>query len=497
MVYCASRQQDARYAGHMTDLLTISAYHHIPGYLDYTLPYYFCEALILAMILKRAGIRAWVIALVVVSTFPQVYFLFTTNIWSYGPDIDGHRDYMRQYVDIGGHLDYIGYLADHAYIPPPPEGWQRQQPFLYYEWCALALNLGKAIGLSDPWFTVRIASRMLYLGYVIFSILLIDRFNFSFLAKFSALGVILFWPLALMVSTRTNSDIGFMFFFMATLFHLQRWHEELSRKDIAAAIIYGGLSLACKAMGAMSLVTIAGVVLCELAAGRITYRYFVAKAFAVPSVVSALCLLVYFGRIGYYNWMHHANLEWFANVKPGEGSLPGPASPYYLVYFNLKEFIRDPFFSWGVGQSHQYTFWDLMFRTLLYGNEASMIPVAPNIGETVNILWIFILVLALWPLPGFLKNPERPKQVLVLVIACAAMIVLTMIQRCLVPDGWLSDGRRIYPLITIIAIWAALTIERQREKGNRVLYVSCSALLLGFAIASTVYTISAISILFP
>ncbi len=401
-------------------------------------------------------------------------FLFKTDINSWAPDI-------------GGHKDYINYLVNNSFFPPQPSGWQRQQPFLYYQWCAVAFSLGKALGFQDPWFAVRVASRILYLGYMIFSILLIERFRFPLLSKLAALSIVLFWPTAYLISTRTNSDIGFIFFFMGSLFYLHRWIEKFSYKSLAAALIFASLSLLCKGTGVISIASTAIVIAYMLVKGRVPVNYLYNKKLYFPALVLIICLLGYFGRIAYFNWFHDANLLFFANIQPSEEPAYTPAYPYHFVYFNLLDFIKKPGMHWADADNNLYTFWDGLFRTLLFDDVSINGPI--NLMGTISIFWLFIVFFCIRQLVFCTKNWGVTTAFIPIVAALISIVVIVMIQRMQIADCRMFNGRRIYPIIVIAAVLAAAAIERQ-VKANHMFTAWASAFAcIGFSAVSCALTI--------
>lgn len=431
------------------------------------LPYYLIEGMILSSILALLKIPRWVTLLALASTFTQVVFLFNANIADSAPDFQGHKEYVL-------------YLLEHSFMPPAPVGFQPTQPPLYYMWCALWFKFGQWLGVDDPWHVVRLSSRGLYLGYVLLCILLIERLHLPLLSKISAISITLFWPTAHLLSVRFNNDIGFMFTFMATIVALQRWREELSYKHLGIALISAGLSVLCKATGFMSVVAVAGAIAQDLANRRITYRYFLNRSFIYPAVGMALCLASYFGRIILHRLTTGDDLLWFANVHAGQEQ-HGPLSLYLLTHIDLVDFVMNPGISWDVMWANQYTFWGYLFRTMLY-SQGYLQALAPS--SLINALWIGVLGIALWQARPREGRGSDSRHADLLLIATLAMLVLYIVQRLIVPDINLGYGRRIQPLVAIIASLAALTLKEQHRAGLKALYILHSLLCIGFAAAS-------------
>jgi hypothetical protein len=455
----------------------VAVYEQLPygavwNYIHYAVAYYLLEAAALVFILKRLGINSWMVALLLVSTLPQVHLLFKTPPFHASPDV-------------GGHMDYIKALIANNYIPPTPWGWQHQQPFLYYLWCALAHSIG--LWLNNPqtwqyiWVPDRIASRILYLGYVIFSVLLINKLRIRFLLKIAVVSVIAFWPSAYMVSIRINSDIGFYFFFMAALYFLHDWYGKLSTKSLAFAISAAALSLLCKGTGVISLVMVACVALYVLVRRRVSLRYFFNKAVLLSVVVLALCFAGYFGRIAYYIWFHNADLKWFANVTMEEVIVMYPLQLKDIFNFNVLDFITVPGFEWSKYDGRQYSLWGALWRTLIYDDFNTTGP--KTLLMIIQALWLGIVCMLVVQLVCYMRIMS-PHGYAVFFCAFLTIILIAIAQRAQIPDSRLLLGRRIYPIIPIIMIMAAGCMQVQYDKGRKYIYLVCVLICIFFSMAS-------------
>ena len=92
--------------------------------------------------------------------------------------------------------------------------------------------------------------------------------------------------------------------------------------------------------------------------------------------------------------------------------------------------------------------------------------------------------MALWQALPRQREKSDSRHADLLLIATLAILTLYITQRVLVPDINLSYGRRIQPLVPIIAALAALTLKEQHRAGLRGLYIIHSLLCIGFAAAS-------------
>lgn len=443
-------------------------YGFIWAHIHYAGSYYFLEAAALAFLLKRLGVNTLMIVLVLIATLPQVHFLFKTGPYQYAPDA-------------GGHMNYIAALVINNYIPPIPAGWQYQQPFLYYEWGAIAHTIGMWLGVYDQWLPARIASRILYIGYVVFSILLINKLPLRFLVKLAAASVVIFWPGAYMVSVRINSDIGFYFFFMGALYFLHDWYQNLSTKSLAIAVSSAALSLLCKATGVMSLVMVACVVLHVWLRRRVTIYYFFNRWALLSVSITILCFLGYFGRIAYYNWFYDAGLEWFANVKMHEVIAMNPLVLKDMFSIKVLDFITIPGFEWNKYDSGQYSFWGGLWRTLMYDDSDLIQP--RTLLMVIHAMWFGIICMLLMQIVYSIRGIS-PHGYTIFCYALLTIIIISIIQRAQIPDWRLLLGRRIYPIIPIIMIMVAAFIQLQYDKGRKYIYLMSALICILFSAAS-------------
>lgn len=412
---------------------------------------------------------SWSIFMVALACFIQVDFMYKTDMFTWAPDIYGHQN-------------YIEYLLAHDFMPPPPAGWQRQQPFLFYQWAASSYVLAQWLGIEDSWHVVRLSSRLLYMVYMICGLLLIKRFRLPRLAYIAAVSIIVFWPLGYQISTRVNNDLGFMALFMAMLLSLQLWHENAKPQYLGSALILAAASFLCKATGAISFMSVFGLILYHIFAGhRLNWGYFIKKSLYLPIFSVVISLLIYFGRIGYYI-AGGQKINLFANVQPGEVPYT-PLNVDQLFVFNLIDFIRNPAYSWDIANINGYTFWDYMFRTLLFGMEV----IKPlYVASAVAMFWAIILALFIVEIVAFFRAPGVLREYVPSLIAGGMMLVLLMIQRSIIPDRYLANGRYIYPIIVIVAIMVAGLARRLQAGGHQMAYYLCVLPIFLFVMMSII-----------
>jgi hypothetical protein len=402
------------------------------------------ESALLAYILHSLCMPVWAIGMVVFTSFFQTHLFDITSI-KYGPDIKGH-------------LDYIYYLMTHSFVPPAPISaehhsasmiqaiWHRQQPPLYYEWCALAGTLGEWLGVSKEGM-IRLASRTLYLGYVIWVMLIVERMRLPFAGHVVVIASILFWPSAQGLSVRTSTDLGFMFFYGAALYHLQRWYENTLPKYFGYACVAAGLALLCKATGVIALTTVGLVAIYAILSRRLPVFWFCDKRLWRSYAITVFCLALYFGRLAYYMWWAGMDIHWFANTHEQNMRVKVPVTWEYMTSFHVGEFISNPgtitAALWAPTNILHTSYWDAFFRTLLCGDD---LRVARPLLSLLSFYWCLLFGLSLLQIARCVIHVDVRRQYLVLIVACVVMVGVHMIQRSLVSDRYFAHARYIFPL---------------------------------------------------
>lgn len=420
--------------------------------IDRTLPHYLVEAAIMMAIMMRLRLQGWVIGMVLGSVFLNVLVFTHSDINQYAPDISGHKR-------------YIVYLMENAYMPPPPNGMHRQHPPLYFTWEALAYQFGDLLSVN-PWWTARLASHALYLGYVIFAVLFIEQFALPPMAKFGALTLALFIPDANMIAVRINNDLGFLFFSMPAIYFLQRWYTTLTPGYLAKSLVCAGAAVLCKATAFLVLAAIGATGLVVLMKRRITLRYALNIRIILPCVVVLACLGGYFGRLAYYKWVEGVKTNWFEDAAG-----PFRANLYNLFYFDIPNFIEIPI-------SFGRTFLNYYFHTMLYGDQFVTGPWA--MMTALNALWVAIFAICAFEIIGCLRNPERLSRYMVPLMLLAALILGHIFQRALSGDIHISAARYTHPSTVMFGMCVAIFMKERLERGHTFMYASVAILMAAF-----------------
>lgn len=235
---------------------------------------------------------------------------------------------------IFGHLPYIRHIAEHWTIPPPDGGWVFYHPPFYYALGAVLYNLGKMLGLEDPAPVVRLLSLTGFTGFVVISAFVLKRALTHKTAYYTALALLLFWPVGILRATRIDSDLLLYPFCAASFYFLLRWHQTREMKSLYLALIIGGFSLLVRTNGVLILLCIGAVVLWNLLMGHIRFKSLFTRQMLWISLLVLACGFANTGRTLYTNWTEGKSL---GLVVGNQNSFIG--NPAYAVANGLHEFL--------------------------------------------------------------------------------------------------------------------------------------------------------------
>ncbi|HEX3043966.1 MAG TPA: hypothetical protein VHY08_04355, partial [Bacillota bacterium] len=160
--------------------------------------------------------------------------------------------YNLRECDVDGHIQYIRYITDNGSLPGRHYGWETYQPPFYYITAALVYKAADFLGVQGAYYLYRalqLYSLLLFMGFLL-AALLIFQFICSRLSSFQnhtklsdataespptkindwfislMLGVLTFWPTAIVHSIRVGNDVMFYFLYSWGLYFLMKWYYE-------------------------------------------------------------------------------------------------------------------------------------------------------------------------------------------------------------------------------------------------------------------------------
>ena len=415
-------------------------------------------------------------AMVCAALFLTLVQFYTTGIMQYS-------------YDIGGHVDYIRYVAEHWRLPEP-YGWQNHQPPLYYGLAALAYKAAVALGVSDPaTYGVRYVSLVLYIGFLTFGALTLLSVFVRGLPYYVSCAVWFFWPLGFTMAGRISNDIGIMFCLSGAFYFFQKWERGRDKNALSFAFIFCGLALACKGTAALFLTAMAVTLIYRIITKEVALRYFFKRNIIAGFVVLMAGFLLNFGRIAYYNLALHQKVNFFINVQDerGQPGLHVGNAAFNYLYFDLKNFIENGFTdSWSNNFGSRELFWNYFLKTLLFGEWH--IWKLPGLGSIISALLVIMLAYVIFTqLYRYLWNEERIPQQFFSLVSSAVLLGGLMMARIGIPWAPNGDARYIYIILLPFVLLYGQTMEWHKNMGRQRLYYLGGATRFAFAFASFVF----------
>ncbi len=341
--------------------------------------------------------------------------------------------YSQYSYDVDGHLGYIKIIAERHEIPGTDDCWTCYHPPVYYAVSSVPWLLGSALHFDGP-SAVQLESLflsifVLFLGFKILETVLTK--------KTLVLGTLLwtFWPLLLLVAPRIGNDQLFYFFHTLCLWGVLEYIRSKSAKALLCAVVAAGLSYWTKSTGVVTLATFAlGFVL----------GYFPREMlFPKKSEIVSLVLFILF-CLGILGIRLYGDASLVGNASGLHSGLAVPNSLINYIYFDLKNYVLNPFTSpWDAALGREF-FWNYALKSSLFGEFQIL---KSPLGEALaTAIGISLLVLIVCAFRGFwMSKIDRIKCLLLFQILMffGALICL----RITVPFACSNDFRYILPVL--------------------------------------------------
>ncbi len=335
--------------------------------------------------------------------------------------------------DVDGHLDYIEIVAEEHRIPGTDDCWTCYHPPVYYAVSSVPWLLGSVLHL-DGISAVQAESLALSICVLILGFKILQMV----LPKGALpLGTLLwtFWPLLLLVAPRIGNDQLFYFFHLLCLWGVLKYILSRSSKALLCAALAAGLSYWTKSTGAITLATFAL---------GLAFGYFPREAvFPKKSEVVSLGILVVvcLGILGARLW---GDASLVGNSSGLHSGLAVPNSFGNYAYFDLKNYMLNPFTSpWDESLGREF-FWNYALKTSLFGEfRIFRFPLGETLGAAIGTS---LLVLVVCAFRGFWKSKMDRVQVLLL-LQIAMFLAALMYLRITVPFACSNDFRYILPVL--------------------------------------------------
>jgi tetratricopeptide (TPR) repeat protein len=387
--------------------------------------------------------------------------------------------------DAKDHLAYVQFLMSHARLPLPSDGWEMNQPPLYYMIVAAAHQL-----------------------------LSLDIGSFSSVAAFRCIGLLaglaqLFFvgqSLQLIFPRHPRRCLVGMLVAIcipANLYLYQYPTNELLLATLASASVFCALRLLCLhrvnmatfialglCLGGALLVKVSGIVVCTAVMLTLIARCVLRghRRCSMGIMMVASCAILISGWYYYHTWQLTGSL-WVGNQDPRSGFAwwqdPGYISATYYLHFG--HVFVEPFYSGVV------SLWDGLFATLwgdgLVGGRKNL-----RVGPPWNYSWMTLgYLLAVGPtLMGFAglvlavrRFIRRPSWAWCLLLLLSAMMFMIIVAYNLLQQSYYHSAKAFYGLSALIPLCACIGWGADELISRlRLLKIPVVILLLSWAMVS-------------
>jgi predicted membrane-bound mannosyltransferase len=372
-------------------------------------------------------------------------------------------------VDVLVELDYIRFIAHEGRLPSPDHCSVCHHPPLYFLSAAVWLKLVEATRLLRLETGLQVWSLVCFVGFVTCAMLTFRRFSTRPAVVRLATALVVFWPGSILTSVRVHNDVLASALMAGTLLFTVRWHQEDRPADLYRAAALAALGVLTKA-NAYAIVLVLLVV-----CGQSLYRKRpflpqlerMAPAFVVIFAAAALGL----SRKGPGPTLCHRVLGVACNIS-SEHFVPN-RPPNYL-YFDLRAFLAEPFFSSLAPNVDRDYFWNSLVKTSLFGTEVAG---DPELGYRLNaelatvMSWL-VLGMIVYALVGALGVSRAGlRRHGVLLVASAALVGSLIALRVLIPTPYHEDFRHVFPLVIPAGLLFAELVDRYRTRSPALAWV--------------------------
>jgi hypothetical protein len=384
-------------------------------------------------------------------------------------------DFTQYALDVDGHTAYIASVF-FSHRLPEPTGWQSQQPPLYYLIGALFYGAGQFIHLEDPFSAVRFFSLMLYIAFLVLSLFTLKKYFVHGPWLMLAAAIVLFWPEGFNYGGHISNDNGIVFLHAVVLYYLICWQQSLHPRYIRYAIYACCIALTVK--GAAIIAMSATALVCLMA----LYKKQVSPRDLLRWDIVSLCLAaitINFGRTLYYRLFKDMEVAWFLNLKIDkiQGVLTGNTL-YNYIYFDVLDFVRYPFY--GDTLNGGDLFWNAFLRSLLLNEWTWRSSI---LASFLCVFFVFMLCHIIYYIAVRIRSyniAEYTPPLAMMVCMIGALICA----RIAVPWSAQCNGRYIYGVIVIFALFFGKAIESFFCQGKNIIVAIGIATVILFSVTS-------------
>lgn len=362
-----------------------------------------------------------------------------------------NTDYTERSYDVQGHLEYIQYIEKNYSLPKPDSAWETFQPPLYYITGAILYKIAGLAGLNEIK-ALQALSLIYFEIFLIYGIFIFKRIRFlsespKYLYYF-AVALLAFWPSGIINSARITNDVMYYMFYAAGLYFLMKWHDEKKDRFLYTAAICTLLGTLTK-FNCIFLGGVMGISLIYKLIKEKDKKKYIKNVIIISIIISTGILLIFLR-----NYRHSTyNNEWISmsvNELDSWLSVENKANNY--LYFNIENFINEPFTSSRDDSKGRQFFWNYLCKTGLFGEFGFSSVLHLNLGSAISFLFLIMLLFFITGL--FILEKPFIQTYGILLLNMFFLILSVLLYRTKYPFACNGDFRFIYPvLITFIPLY--------------------------------------------
>jgi len=376
--------------------------------------------------------------------------------------------------DLVPNITYINTLAQEKRIPANDECSVCYHPPLYYIIAAMPASYN---------FNLLRQMQMLFSFLTLsFGVALIYRMFGKNMQAFLASLLWVLWPGFVLSSARIGNDVPFYFGLLFCIYFAYNWWHKQKNSYFILATLGAVLSVAFKATGFVVLGVWAIIYICSV------FKNF--KIGSLKVVIASVAIALLLLGVSQYkfieNIIENKKISFIGNTDNMSNSLKVGNEPGNYIYFDIKDFLTEPYASpWNDSGGRQY-FWNYSLKTSLFGEfKVWDSSIGRALASLISLFALILIVLSLW---GILHFNIKEFPLLLFLLALFAALIFVRIQY---PYSSTNDFRYIMPAILPISYFSlrgiqVLTFKRLQILGyaSIMLFIALSfAFIIGIALS--------------
>jgi hypothetical protein len=399
------------------------------------------------------------------------YFLYT-----------GYGVRQHDLNDVGGHVWYIQYIAQHWSLPPLGS-YQLYHPPIHHIISAVLFVLGRLCGLDESfsWRLIQMGMVLLSSLALIFFYKILKQLNCGNTAKAIGVAAFAFHPAIIYPAAFLNNDHTLLFFYVMSFYFLIRWLKEHSLRNGLWLAIVTSLAILTKKTGFVLLPVILVAVFVTWFKDRSNYRTYLKQAGIFLMIVIPSAII--YPLRNYLLFHQKLNYTTLVPFDPLTSNLPT------LFGFSLKNLLQSPFTlfpPYDAGLPAE-SFLEYLFKSSLFGEwdfpVPKMVLVLLMILALVNLINLLLLLASY----GFSRNKKTGGYQYIFWFNIIFISIVVLKARLDYPYFCTQNFRYLTPiLISIFYLWGESVQRLADLKRTSWKFISVT-LAAAFCIVATVF----------